>query len=403
MDERSGAWLRLTALTTAGGSLAVVVSAAAGLGLAHRVLAGLTIAPAIAVAVVAWWWRPALRTAASAALALLLAASGAGALIGAVGDSAAFRTAHVALAALAFAAACVVVLRAGRPTVPEGSLRDHLTLTKPRIMVLLLITALCAMLAAARGVPSPGLLLATMVGLGLGCGGASALNHVLDRDLDRRMKRTAARPVAAGRISAARATEFGVALSAASFVILASAVNLLAAGLCLSGNLFYVLVYTLWLKRRTAQNIVIGGAAGAIPPLVGWAAATGSLDLAAVLLFMIVFLWTPPHFWALAMMIRRDYERAEVPMLPVTRGDRRTASEIVLYTLALVAATLALAPADRLGWSYLLPAAVAGAVFVALAAALWQRPTTPRAGRLFRYSLLYLAVVFAAFALAAAA
>jgi heme o synthase len=403
MDESAGAWLRLTALTTAAGSLAVVVSAAAGLGLAHRVLAGLTIAPAIAVAVVAWWWRPALRAAASAALALLLAASGAGALIGAAGESAALRAAHVALAALAFAAACVVVVRAGRPTAPEGSLRDHLTLTKPRIMVLLLITALCAMVAAARGVPSPGLLLATTVGLGLGCGGASALNHVLDRDLDRRMKRTAARPVASGRISAARATEFGVALSAASFVILASAVNLLAAGLCLSGNLFYVLVYTLWLKRRTAQNIVIGGAAGAMPPLVGWAAATGSLDLAAVLLFMIVFLWTPPHFWALAMMIRRDYERAEVPMLPVTRGDRRTTSEIVVYTLALVAATLALGPADRLGWSYLLPAAVAGAVFVALAAALWQRPTTPRAGRLFRYSLLYLAVVFAAFALAAAA
>jgi heme o synthase len=163
-----------------------------------------------------------------------------------------------------------------------------------------------------------------------------------------------------------------------------------------------VLVYTLWLKRRTAQNIVIGGAAGAIPPLVGWAAATGSLDLAAVLLFAIVFLWTPPHFWALGMMIRRDYERAEVPMLPVTRGDRRTTSEIVLYTVALVVATIALAPADGLGWSYLAPVAVAGAVFVALAVALWRRPTTPRAGRLFRYSLLYLAVVFAATALAAA-
>jgi heme o synthase len=403
MNEPAGAWLRVAALTTAAGSLAVVVSAAAGLGLAHRVLAGLTIAPAIAVAVVAWWWRPALRAAASAALALLLAASGAGALIGAAGDSTVFRAGHVALAALAFAAACLVVLRTGRPTVPEGSLRDHITLTKPRIMVLLLVTGLCAMVAAARGVPSAGLLLATMIGLGLGCGGASALNHVLDRDLDSRMKRTAARPVAAGRMSAARATEFGVALSAASFVILASAVNLLAAGLCLSGNLFYVLVYTLWLKRRTSQNIVIGGAAGAVPPLVGWAAATGSLDLAAVLLFAIVFLWTPPHFWALAMMIRRDYERAEVPMLPVTRGDRRTASEIVFYTLALVAATIALAPADGLGWSYVAPVAVAGALFVALAVALWQRPTNPRAGRLFRYSLLYLAVVFAAVALAAAA
>jgi protoheme IX farnesyltransferase len=270
-------------------------------------------------------------------------------------------------------------------------------------MVLLLITAACAMVAAGHGLPPAGRFLVTMTGLGLACGGASALNHVLDRDLDRRMKRTAARPVAAGRISAARASEFGLALSAASFVILASAVNLLAAALCLVGNLFYVLVYTLWLKRRTEQNIVIGGAAGAIPPLVGWAAATGSLNLAAVLLFAIVFLWTPPHFWALAMLIRRDYEKAQVPMMPVTRGDRRTTSEIVLYTLALVAATIALAPADQLGWSYIAPVALAGGLFVALAVALWQRPTAPRAGRVFRYSLLYLAVVFAAAALAAAA
>jgi protoheme IX farnesyltransferase len=385
------------------GALAVVVSADEGLGIAHRVLAGVSIAPAVAVAVAAWWWRPALRAPATATVMLLLAAAGTGAVVAAAGHPSAMRGAHVALAAGAFASACATAWRAGLPGVPEGSLRDHVTLTKPRIMVLLLITAACAMVAASHGLPPAGRFLVTMTGLGLACGGASALNHVLDRDLDRRMKRTAARPVAAGRIPAARASEFGLALSAASFVILASAVNLPAAALCLAGNLFYVLVYTLWLKRRTEQNIVIGGAAGAIPPLVGWAAATGSLNLAAVLLFTIVFLWTPPHFWALAMLIRRDYENAQVPMMPVTRGDRRTASEIVIYTLALVAATIALAPADQLGWSYLAPVALAGALFVALAVALWQRPTAPRAGRLFRYSLLYLAVVFAVAALAAAA
>jgi protoheme IX farnesyltransferase len=400
--DRPGFWLRTTALATAAGSLAVVVSAAGGFGLAHRVLAGRAVAPAIAVVVIAWWWRPVLRAASTASLLLLLAAAGAGALMGAFGRPPALRIVHVALAALAFGAACVSAYRAGRPGAPEGSLRDHITLTKPRIMVLLLVTAACAMVAGDRGLPSTGTFAATMIGLALACGGASALNHVLDRDLDRRMTRTATRPVAAGRISAARAAEFGLALSAASFVILASAVNLLSAGLCLSGNLFYVLVYTLWLKRRTEQNIVIGGAAGAMPPLVGWAAATGCLSLAAVLLFVIVFLWTPPHFWALAMLIRRDYERAEVPMMPVMRGDRRTATEIVAYTLVLVAATVALGPADRLGWTYLAPAAIAGGVFLALSLALLKQPTAPRAGRLFRFSLLYLAIVFGAVALAAA-
>jgi protoheme IX farnesyltransferase len=365
------------------------------------VLAGISGAPAIAVVIAACWWRPALRGAAAATLGLLLATAAAGALIAVTGHPASLRAVHVGLAALAFGAACVTAYRAGLPTAPEGSLRDHITLTKPRIMVLLLVTAACAMVAGGHGLPSAGLFLATMIGLGLSCGGASALNHVLDRDLDRRMKRTATRPVAAGRISAARATEFGLALSAASFVILASAVNLLAALLCLAGNLFYVVVYTLILKRRTDQNIVIGGAAGAVPPLVGWAAATGSLSLAAALLFLIVFLWTPPHFWALAMLIRRDYARAEVPMMPVTKGDRRTTTEIVAYTLALVAATIAIAPAAGLGPAYVVATALAGAMFLVLAVALWRRPTSLRAGRLFRYSLLYLAVVFAAIALAA--
>src|SRR5881409_4274163 len=208
-------------------------------------------------------------------------------------------------------------------------------------MTLLLLTGACGMVVGARGLPSVGLFAATMAGLALACGGASALNHVLDADIDGLMgKRTQERPVAAGRIEPARALEFGLTLSAFSFVLLASAVNVLTASLALAGNLFYVLVYTRWLKRSTPQNIVIGGAAGAIPPLVGWAAATGQVTVPALLLFLIVFFWTPPHFWALALLIKHDYEAARIPMLPVVKGDRETARQIVWYSLVLFAATL---------------------------------------------------------------
>ena len=196
-------------------------------------------------------------------------------------------------------------------------------------MVLLLLTAAGGMFVGASGVPSAGLFVATHGGLALACGGASALNHVLDRDIDVHMRRTDKRPVAAGRVPLERALEFGLALSALSFVVLASFVNVLAALLAVAGNLFYVVVYTRWLKRSTPQNIVIGGAAGAVPPLVGWAAATGNLTLPALFLFLIVFFWTPPHFWALALLIRRDYEAARVPMLPVVKGEAETARSIV--------------------------------------------------------------------------
>ena len=223
---------------------------------------------------------------------------------------------------------------------PAGSLRDYLTLTKPRIMVLLLITGAGGMIVGAGGLPSAGLALATLGGLALACGGASALNHVLDRDIDTHMKRTASRPVASGRVPPERALEFGLALSALSYVVLTSFVNVLAALLALAGNLFYVLVYTRWLKRTTPQNIVIGGAAGAVPPLVGYAAATGNLTLVALALFLIVFFWTPPHFWALALLIKRDYAEAGIPMLPVVRGERETTRSIVVYSFVLVAVTL---------------------------------------------------------------
>jgi protoheme IX farnesyltransferase len=238
-----------------------------------------------------------------------------------------------------------------------------------------------------------------MGGLALACGGASALNHVLDRDVDRHMRRTDRRPVAAERVAPARALEFGLALSAFSFVLLASAVNVLAAVLALVGNLFYVLVYTRWLKRTTPQNIVIGGAAGAVPPLVGWAAASGNLSLPALFLFLIVFFWTPPHFWALALLIKRDYAAARIPMLPVVKGDRETTRQIVLYSLVLFGVTLLPFAWRTAGFAYLGTACVLGGAFLWLAWKLRREPTPARAKALFHYSLAYLALLFAALAL----
>src|SRR6266481_4492909 len=234
-------------------------------------------------------------------------------------------------------------------------------------MSLLLVTGLCGMFVGARGIPPLWLIGVTMVGLALACGGASALNNVLDRDIDRLMgQRTRARPLAAERMPTSSAFEFGLALSAFSFVLLASAVNVLTATLALAGNLFYVLVYTRWLKRSTPQNIVIGGAAGAMPPLVGWAAATGNLTLAALLLFAIVFVWTPPHFWALALLIKDNYAAAKVPMLPVVRGERETVRQIVLYTLALIAITLLPVAWGTFGVLYAACALALGGAFLAL-------------------------------------
>jgi len=283
---------------------------------------------------------------------------------------------------------------------PPSSWRDYVTLTKPRIMSLLLVTGLCAMFVGAQGAPSASLVVVTMSGLALACGGASALNHVLDRDIDKLMgTRTRARPLAAGRMPPARALEFGLTLSAFSFVLLASLVNVLTAVLALVGNLFYVLVYTRWLKRTTPQNIVIGGAAGAVPPLVGWAAATGNLTLPALWLFLIVFLWTPPHFWALALLIRRDYEAARIPMLPVVRGERETTRQIVLYSAVLVGATLVPVLWGPLGLVYLIAAIILGAAFLWLALVLRRQTTSRHASVLFHYSLLYLALLFVAMAI----
>jgi len=292
--------------------------------------------------------------------------------------------------------------RLARPAAP-ARWRDYVTLTKPRIMSLLVLTSVCAMIAAAHGAPGITPLAALVVGGALACGGASALNHVLDRDIDQLMgPRTASRPVAAGRISPARATAFGVVLSALAFVVLALFTNLLAAVLSLSGGAFYVGVYTYWLKRSTSQNIVIGGAAGAIPPLAGWAAAHGSLSLGAGFLFVIVLLWTPPHFWALALLLVRHYAAADVPMMPVVRGPAATAQLVFWYSILLLAVTLLPGVIGTFGLGYLIGAAILGGVLCALAWRLKRDSSPANAGLLFHYSLLYLALLFVAVAIDAA-
>jgi protoheme IX farnesyltransferase len=384
-----GVWLRLTALAASSATLLAAASGTVGLGPTHRLLAVLATPPLVALVLAAWSSHRGLLPASLAALALF----------GAAGLSPAPR-AHVPLASLACAATVVAAAQAFRGGwIATGSWRDYVILTKPRIMSLLLLTGACGMIVGRGGLPPAGRFVLGVVGLALACGGASALNHLLDRDIDQLMgKRTERRPVAAGRLAPAQALEFGLALSALSFVVLASAVNLLAAVLALTGNLFYVCVYTRWLKRSTPQNIVIGGAAGAIPPLVGYAAASGRLGLAALWLFLIVFLWTPPHFWALALLLKDQYAAASVPMLPVVRGERETLRQIVGYTLLLVAVTLVPVALGTFAALYLGAALVLGAGFVTLAFRLARRPSRRNAALLFHGSLLYLALLFAAMA-----
>jgi protoheme IX farnesyltransferase len=398
-----GPWLRLTALAGAAATLLVVVAAALHLDLAHRVLAVAALPPLVAVAVAAVVAHPRLRPAALAALGLFMAEIVAGGVAAVTGRPSWAVVLHVAFAAAALAAALIAAAATFRARSPGRVVwRDYVTLTKPRIMSLLLLTAACGMVVGDGGLPGAGRFAATMVGLALACGGASAFNHLLDRDIDRTMSRTDRRPVASGRVSPPRALEFGLALSAASFVLLGVTVNLVAALLALVGNLFYVFVYTRWLKRSTPQNIVIGGAAGAIPPLVGWAAATGRITLPALVLFLIVFVWTPPHFWALALLIKREYQAAGVPMLPVVRGDVEATRQIVRYSLAMVAVTLLPAAIGISGWGYVAAAGLLGAYFLYLARRLRRDPGPARAGALFHYSLLYLALLFVAMALDAA-
>jgi protoheme IX farnesyltransferase len=271
-------------------------------------------------------------------------------------------------------------------------LRDLLTLTKPKVQSLLLFTTATTMYVA--GNPSAGLVFLTCLGGALSAGGAGAINHAIDRDIDRTMKRTADRPVASGRISPRTAIAFGTLLGSASFLLLALTVNPLAAALSLSGLLGYVFVYTLWLKRTTPQNIVIGGAAGAVPPLVAWAAVTGGLSGTAFYLFAIVFFWTPPHFWALSLLMKDEYAKAGVPMLPVVRGEAETRRQIVLYTVLLYAVTQLPFCAGGFGIEYLVVSMTLGAAFIYCSVRLLRSAERRWALRTYLFSLAYLALLF---------
>ncbi|HEX8941207.1 MAG TPA: heme o synthase [Candidatus Limnocylindrales bacterium] len=291
--------------------------------------------------------------------------------------------------------------REAEPSRPAGlkdTVRAYIALTKPRIIELLLITTVPAMVMAAHGIPPLGLVWWTLLGGSLAAGSANAINCYLDRDIDLLMTRTRRRPLPAHEVEPERAVVFGLVLGVLAFAELAFFVNLLSAFLAMLAIAFYVVVYTMVLKRTTPQNIVIGGAAGALPPVIGWAAVTGDVGVPALLLFALVFYWTPPHFWALSLRIARDYAAAGVPMLPVVRGVPETTRQIALYTVLLVAISLVLFAVARLGLVYLAAAVVLGAIFLYQAAALWRDGTTARAISLYRYSISYLGLLFLALA-----
>ena len=294
-------------------------------------------------------------------------------------------------------AASVAAPLTGTRSKARQILSDYIELTKPKVQSLLLLTTITTMLVAGR--PSVVLIVLTCLGGYLSAGGAGAVNHWFDRDIDAQMSRTATRPIPAGRVSGAAALTFGCALAALSFAELTLAVNLLAAALSFAGFLGYVLVYTVWLKRRTPQNIVIGGAAGAIPPLVGWAAVTGSVSGLAVLLFFIVFFWTPPHFWALSLLMKGEYEKVGVPMLPVARGEQETRRQILLYTVLLYAVTQLPFCAGGFGAVYLSASLLLGLGFIGGAIRLYRRADRRSALQLYLFSLAYLALLFSAMVL----
>jgi protoheme IX farnesyltransferase len=324
------------------------------------------------------------------------------------------QVAHVALGAAVFGALATLAMAAhyeGRMAsvattgtqraVPSrgDTLRAYVALTKPRIIELLLVTTVPTMVLAEGGIPPLALIGSVLVGGTLAAGGANAINQYLDRDIDDLMRRTRNRPLPRRAVTPAAALAFGLVLSVVSFAWLTLTVNLLSAILAASAIVFYVVVYTLWLKRATPQNIVIGGAAGCVPVLVAWAAVTGTVGLPALVLFAIIFVWTPPHFWALALRYRGDYEAAGVPMLPVVRGEVETARQILLYSLVLVAISLLLLPAAGMGLVYLVAAASLGIGFIAWAIRVRRSPEAGASAiGLFRYSTMYLTLLFAAVA-----
>jgi protoheme IX farnesyltransferase len=300
-------------------------------------------------------------------------------------------------------------------TPPRTRVAAYVALTKPRIIELLLVTTVPTMIVAERGLPSIWLMVATVLGGTLAAGGANAINMVVDRDIDRLMERTKNRPLVTGEMSPRAALTFAITLEVVAFAFLWATVNLLSAVLAVAACLFYVFVYTLWLKRTSSRNIVIGGAAGAVPTLIGWSSVTGTLDWAPVILFAIIFYWTPPHFWALAIRYRDDYAAAEVPMLPVVESLRRTSTRILVYTLLLWGLTVLFSPVAGMGHLYLGSAVVLGGIFTWYAVRLLRTPdpalglTTSGAAaelqvratamRLFTWSITYITLLFGAMAL----
>jgi protoheme IX farnesyltransferase len=387
----------------------------ADIQLYHRLLAY------VALALVAWVTIEAFRTqrnvvgvgnASLVLLAAMIAQGTLGAISVSIDNPPLMQVLHLAGATASWSAAIVLAALAHRPAqalaqinqtvatrARARTLSAYVQLTKPRVMSLLLATTAAAMVIAARGMPDLGIFIATLVGGALMSGGAGAINHYVDRDIDPLMGRTAWRPIPSGVISPRRALWFGIGLAILASAVFIVFVNILACALAILGLLGYVFIYTLWLKRSTPSNIVIGGAAGAIPPLVGWAAVTNEIgSLTAWYLFAIIFFWTPPHFWALSLLIRKHYERAGVPMLPVVRGEDETRRQIVLYSLLLVVLTLVLSPFGMMGGIYFAAAAALGGLFIVDAIRLWRQATPQAARRLYLYSILYLFALFAAMA-----
>jgi protoheme IX farnesyltransferase len=411
----SGASGACNAWPLCGGGFQFAFDGLPSIQLLHRAVAGL-IGVLIVASLLSVLARHRQQRAVRATVALTLAALtfqvAVGAAVVLLHLPAALRGLHLALASAVWAGTVVLAVlanrlplagepvddrRTARPTARPARdvVLDYVSLAKPRIIPLLLITALGGMMMAERGWPSTGLVALTLLGGAMAAAGAGAINCWIDRDLDREMFRTRRRPLPDGRIAPSHALLFGVVLGLAAFVLLAFWVNVLAATLAISGLLFYVFIYTLWLKRWTVQNIVIGGAAGAVPPVVGWAAVTHRVDLTAIYLFAVIFLWTPPHFWALALRLRGDYARAQLPMLPVVRGEAVARRQILVYTLVLVAVTLAVVVTGALGSLYLAGAAVLGGAFIALALVNLRSRRARWSRWLFDYSIAYLGLLFA--------
>jgi protoheme IX farnesyltransferase len=411
----SGASGSCDAWPLCGGGFSLAFDGPPAIQLLHRGLAA-GVGTLIIVSLLALLNRHREERAVRATVALTLAALAFQVAVGAAVVTlhlpAALRGLHLALASAVWAGTVVLAVIADRlpaaggsigvtddarrpPRSPREVVLDYLSLAKPRIIPLLLITALGGMMMAQRGWPSTGLVVLTLLGGALAAAGAGAINCWIDRDLDGEMLRTRRRPLPDGRIAPSHALLFGIALGLAAFLLLAFWVNVLAATLAISGLLFYVFIYTLWLKRWTVQNIVIGGAAGAVPPVVGWAAVTHRVDLTAIYLFAVIFLWTPPHFWALALRLKGDYARARVPMLPVVRGEAVARRQILLYTVVLVGVTLAVVVTGALGLLYLAGAVVLGGVFIALALVNLRSQRQRWSRLLFDYSIAYLGLLFA--------